>query len=124
MKKLTLLFLLFISISEARYRHVPHEWNTNALCLSNNFWSATASWYYVDWLGAYYQTENWWIYHCDKGWLYPESDGQKGVWFYWQISESWVWTNEDTYPWAYDASAGKWFDFCVKHEAKIVASID
>ena len=119
MKKLILLFLLFISIMEARHRHVPEEWNTKAVCLSENFWDAKASWHYLDWLGAYYQTENFWIYHCDKGWLYPESDGTQGVWFYWNRSSSWVWTNAKVYPWAYNTFDQKWFDFCVKPQVTL-----
>ena len=101
---------------------VAVEWNTNDICLEQDFGSITSigAWYVSSWLHAYYQTPEWWIYHCDKGWLYPESDGNSGVWFYWQQTSSWVWTHKDVYPMAYDAGNGQWFDFCIKPGKEVV----
>ena len=124
MKRLILFFLLCASLINARYRHVPLEWNTEAICLAQKFWESSASWYYLEWLGTYYQTEEWWIYHCDKGWLYPESDGAQGVWFYWSLTKSWVWTHSDVYPFAYNTFDNKWFDFCVKPTHEIIAHLE
>lgn len=101
---------------------VAVEWNTNDVCLEQDFGAITSigAWYVSSWLHAYYQTPEWWIYHCDKGWLYPESDGNSGVWFYWQQTSSWVWTHKDVYPMAYDAGNDQWFDFCIKPGKEVV----
>ena len=96
---------------ELRNRHVAQEWNTFALNLDDNMLSA-GSWHYLDWFGAYYQTEDWWIYHCEKGWLYPEGDNKQGVWLYWETINSWVWTRADVYPIAWNNNAQAWFNFC------------
>ena len=112
MKKIIILFLLIVSSLVAqRNRHVREEWNTTALNLSDNFLSGN-SWHYLDWFGAYYQTEDWWIYHCEKGWLYPEGDKNCGVWLFWEQTHSWVWTHGDVYPQAWDNETQQWFNFC------------
>ena len=115
------IYFIFIILSNnlfsQRNRHVELEWNTSSICLNEDFLVASESWYYLDWLGAYYQTYDFWIYHCDKGWLFPESDGNLGVWFFWDRSQSWIWTRWDIYPMAYDSFNGEWFDFCVKPDS-------
>jgi len=117
MKKL--IVLLFIASSLfGRVRHVAVEWNTDAVCLEENFGALTnqGGWFFSPWLHAYFQTPDWWVYHCDKGWLFPESDGNQGVWFYWSRAGSWVWTRSVVYPLAFDEWSGEWFNFCVKPE--------
>jgi hypothetical protein len=117
MNKLLITTLFLCSISQLngqRQRHVQREWNTDAQCLNDSFASTYDTWYYSPWLGPYYQTGDWWIYHCQKGWIYPESDGAEGVWLYWSRTSSWIWTHRDVYPLAYDISAEQWFDFCTK----------
>ena len=109
-----ILFLAVSPLLGRRDRHVAEEWNTNALNLESNLFGLVISWHFSPWLGAYYQTPEWWVFHCEKGWLYPESDGNKGVWFYWHKKSSWVWTREGIYPYAWDASKEAWFDFCIK----------
>ena len=114
MKKLiTMLSLCAVltTVAEYRNRHVAEEWNTKAINLSQDVFSAE-SWHYLDWFGAYYQTYDWWIYHCDKGWLYPESDGDCGVWFWYPSIDSWVWTHCNVYPYAWDNNLQQWFNFC------------
>ena len=41
--------------------------------------------------------------------MYPESDGNKGVWLYWDITETWIWTRSDVYPMAWDNFTKTWF---------------
>lgn len=117
MRYLVLVYL-FIKMSlplcGGRFRHVQREWNTTAQNLEGNAFHSMNSWHYLDWLGVYYQTEEWWIYHCDKGWLYPEGTSELGVWFYWQDKKSWVWTRKDIYPFAWHDTEDMWIDFCVK----------
>ena len=96
----------------ARFRHVKEEWNTRSVNLSKGLSFSIDSWHYLDWFGAYYQTGEFWICHCNKGWMYPESDGNKGVWFYWQNTQRWIWTNESSYPFAWDSVEKDWFNFC------------
>ena len=124
MKRIFITALLSVcTLYSARNRGpVAVEWNTNDICLEQDFGSitSTGAWYVSSWLHAYYQTPEWWIYHCDKGWLYPESDGNSGVWFYWQQTSSWVWTHKDVYPMAYDTGNGQWFDFCIKPGKEVV----
>jgi len=124
MKKVTIIILLLAGIldSAPRSRHVAEEWNTSARFLSTNMLSSGIGWYASPWLSVYYQTEDWWIYHCTKGWLYPESDGNKGVWLYWEQTGDWVWTREDTYPIAYNVSLNQWFNFCVSNEKDTIAA--
>ena len=128
MKKLIVLLFIASSIYGVRFspsncktnkpvprqRHVPIEWNTDAVCLGNSFVPNQGNWYFSPWLHAYFQSPEWWIYHCDKGWLFPESDGNQGVWFFWQRVDSWVWTRSDVYPLAFDTRSRQWFNFCVK----------
>ena len=112
MKKIIILFLLLASTLVAqRYRYVQEEWNTPAINLAEDFLSSN-SWHYLDWFGVYYQTQDWWIYHCEKGWLYPESDEDCGVWLFWEQTQGWVWTHCDVYPQAWDNETQQWFNFC------------
>jgi hypothetical protein len=97
---------------ELRNRHVAQEWNTYAINIEENIFSQANAWHYLSWFGAYYQTEEWWIYHCEKGWLYPESDNNLGAWLYWEKTNSWIWTRADVYPMAWDNGAQAWFNFC------------
>ena len=113
MKKIFLILIIpCLLFSKARYRHVQEEWNTKSVNLNRSLSFSVNSWHYLDWFGAYYQTGDFWIYHCNKGWMYPESDGNEGVWFYWGNTESWVWTNESVYPFAWDSVQKDWFNFC------------
>ena len=112
MKKFILLALLIATpLMGQRSRHVAEEWNTKAVNLSDSFLSGNA-WHYLDWFGAYFQTEDWWIYHCDKGWLYPEGDEGCGVWLFWENEQSWVWTHGEVYPQAWNPQTQQWFNFC------------
>jgi len=114
MKKLiTMLSLCAVLTAEGEYRnrHVAEEWNTKAINFTQDL-AVVESWYYLDWFGAYYQTYDWWIYHCDKGWLYPESDNNCGVWLWYPIINSWVWTHCDVYPYAWNNNTQQWFNFC------------
>lgn len=113
MKKFILLTLLIAGSLEAqRHRHVQQEWNTDAVNLEQNVFSLSNSWHISPWLGAYYQTEDWWIFHCTKGWMYPESDGAGGAWLYWPLENGWIWTNRDVYPLAWNAETQQWFNSC------------
>ena len=115
-----LLFLATLSFGQ-RNRHVALEWNSDADRISPSLSSFVASgWYNSPWLGAYYQHEEWWIYHCEKGWLYPENTSDQGVWFYWVDINRWVWTHEDVYPWGWDGKYEAWFNFCIKSDEVLV----
>ena len=116
LKLVAVLAALGCGVSEARNRHVAKVWNTEDVCLEQSFGNLTTTggWYMSSWLHAYFQTPDWWIYHCDKGWLFPESDTGMGVWFYWKRENKWVWTRHDVYPLAYSVSDQNWFNFCVK----------
>jgi hypothetical protein len=113
-KIIALICLLSVTSMHSRDRHVALEWNTTARCLNDDFRTGGVGWYLSPWFSAYYQTEDWWIYHCSKGWMYPESDGNQGVWLYWSKPNAWIWTREDVYPLAYNTSTQEWFDFCEK----------
>ena len=111
--KYIIIFLLFSSfLLGARFRHVSTEWNTESINLDRNLSFSGSSWHFLSWLGVYYQTEDWWIYHLEKGWLYPESDGNMGVWFYCEDFQSWIWLREDIYPLAWDSGLDSWINFC------------
>ena len=117
MYKYTILLLLLTSGLQAqRMRHVPIEWNAQSICLEQNFMQLAnaGGWHVSPWLGVYFQTPQWWIYHCEKGWMYPESDTSQGVWFYWQKTGSWIWTRQDVYPFAWDNFTENWINFCLK----------
>ena len=119
MKYLTLFFLLVVSLyGEFRYRHVAEAWNTRAVAVDSNMFNQANSWHYLDWFGTYYQTD-WWIYHCDKGWLYPEGDNNVGVWFFEARTNRWAWTRSDVYPLAWDHTFKTWFNFCVPSQHTI-----
>ena len=95
----------------ARNRHVAEEWNTRSINLQgHNNLGGLNGWHYLDWFGAYYQSQDWWIYHYKNGWMYPESDGREGVWLYWDATDSWIWTRGDFYPVAWDMFTETWFE--------------
>jgi hypothetical protein len=105
MKKFILLALLIATpLAGQRDRHVQEEWNTDAVNLEQNVFSATDAWHVSPWLGGYYQTGDWW--------MYPESDGSGGVWLYWPIENGWIWTNRDVYPLAWNTETQQWFNSC------------
>ena len=105
------IFLLFVPLLfSARDRHVSIEWNTESVNLGNGLVFAGDSWHFLPWFGFYYQTGDWWIYHLKEGWLYPESDGGEGVWFYSNNSQSWIWLREDVYPWAWSQKLNSWIN--------------
>ena len=118
MKKVLFLILILSNI-HGRDRGVALEWNSDAVCLEDDWGKliSVGGWHYSPWIGAYFQTCDFWVYHCDKGWLLPESDGNQGVWFYWGKTDSWVWTRRDIYPFAWDSFTENWMDFCVKPSA-------
>jgi hypothetical protein len=112
MKKILLLLIIPLMLcGEARNRHVSQEWNTDAINLEQNIFASNA-WHVSPWLGVYFQTDEWWIYHCDKGWMYPESDGAGGVWLFRERTGNWIWTNRDVYPFAWDSFTKNWINFC------------
>ena len=117
MKKLITIISLCALLTEShaqRSRHVAEEWNTKSVNLSPTAIGSGSAWHYLDWFGAYYQTYDWWIYHCEKGWLYPESDGSCGVWLWDPSRDSWIWTRGNIYPYAWDNKLLQWFNFCDK----------
>ena len=113
----SLLVSLMLSITpvdaqQYRSRHVQEEWNTRAYNLQEGINFSGNCWHHLDWFGTYYQTQDWWIYHCEKGWLYPESDSSCGVYLYWDKIGNWIWTKRDVYPWAWNYETESWFNFC------------
>jgi len=106
MKKILLLLLLpFIACG---------TWDVNALNLSSVLQNTESNWKYLDWLGAYYETESGWIYHNKQGWIYPSLDPNNGIWFYWEMIDSWVWTHPQIYPTAWDSFTENWFQWEVR----------
>jgi hypothetical protein len=120
--KYFIILLLLTSLSFGqRSRHVALEWNSDADPINPSFASFSAvGWRNSPWLGAYYQHEEWWIYHCEKGWLYPKNTHNQGVWFYWAETNRWVWTHKDVYPWGWDVERESWFNFCIKGDEVLV----
>ena len=100
MKKKLLLFLLpFVACG---------EWNSHAISLASVLQNTESNWHYLNWFGAYYQTESGWIHHHRNGWMYPQIANQ-GTWFYWNIIGEWIWTRWDLYPLAWDSFTETWF---------------
>ena len=125
MKKLIIILSLcavLTAAAEYRNRHTAPEWNTSSRYLNLSIKSGGTGWYVSPWFSAYYQTGDWWIYHCTKGWMYPESDGAMGVWLFRPLDESWIWTRADVYPLAYDSFNNEWFNFCGKDEEGTIAA--
>ena len=116
MKKILLILALCHCTTghAQRSRHVSEEWNTKAINLNEDMIGSSEAWHYLNWFGSYYQTGDWWIYHCEKGWLYPESDGDCGVWLYYPAMDSWIWAHCDVYPYAWNSKLNQWFNFCEK----------
>ena len=51
-------------------------------------------WYESDWLGAFYDAGNNWIYHPELGWLYSEKIDASNFWFY-DEKLGWLWTGPE-----------------------------
>ena len=64
---------------------------------------------YLNWFGAYYQSGDWWIYHINHGWIYPEADETAGVKLY--INDTWVWTCSEIYPYVWRYMDDTWYTF-------------
>ena len=87
-----------------------------------NFRNDPGHWWRSHWFGLFYRPAavGWyefdqrtfpteWMYHLWLGWVYPGEATPDSVWFWQQSSESWMWTNRDTFPVMYSHSSGLWF---------------
>jgi hypothetical protein len=77
----------------------PLSWESKDL---GNFWHQS------DWLGTFFSNDRGWVYHSSLGWLYVESDGQDGYWFWDSFWTTWWWTTEQFYPWIYRNDLLNW----------------
>ena len=105
-----ILMLVVVSIATsapARNRHVAPAWNYTAINIQGSEFTGTGgSWHYLNWFGAYYQGD-WWIYHINHGWMYPEADEATGVRLY--INNNWVWTCDQVYPYVWKYTDSTWY---------------
>ncbi|MEK9773708.1 MAG: hypothetical protein VW576_09105, partial [Opitutae bacterium] len=76
--------------------------------------SLDSSWFFSDWLGAFFDAENGWIYHEDLEWLYW-TDSENGSWF-WSNQKDWLWTSEDVFPYLYSDNSGDWIYLSLSSE--------
>jgi hypothetical protein len=73
-----------------------------------------SGWFFSEWLGAFFDGENGWIYHEDLEWLYW-TDSSDGNWF-WSNQKDWLWTSEDVFPYLYSDNSGDWIYLSISTE--------
>jgi len=67
-------------------------------------------WKKSNWFGAYFNSDDNWIYHQHHGWLFSFSNLQNSLWL-WSPSQKWLWTNSDVYPHLFRHKDGDWLYF-------------
>lgn len=70
------------------------------------------------WFGRFQGGTDDWILHQEIGWVYTGNVTSTGnMWLYSLVRESWIWTNEDTFPVLYDSSSSSWLLIVVISDA-------
>ncbi len=67
-------------------------------------------WFYLDWFGYYWVSENIWIFHYELGWLYPKGKGSYDNWLYFP-KHGWMWTGKYVYPFFYSYPESTWYKY-------------
>ena len=67
-------------------------------------------WYFLKWLGYYWESQVEWVYHFDFGWIYPTGHGSYNNWLYFP-KQGWMWTNSYSYPYFYSNKESSWFRY-------------
>ena len=69
-------------------------------------------WFKNNWLGSFYQSEIWWCYHIDLGWIYPASVTENSLWI-WSPRMGWLWIDAEKYldSLAWSANEENWLYF-------------
>ena len=70
--------------------------------------SVESKWFYVNWLGSFFQSKDDWVYHEEWGWIYPTGFGSYDNWIYFP-KVGWVWTSKFAYPYFYSSPEGEWY---------------
>ncbi|MDG0964934.1 MAG: InlB B-repeat-containing protein, partial [Opitutales bacterium] len=69
-------------------------------------------WFNNNWLGSFYQSDIWWCYHVDLGWIYPAAVTENSLWI-WSPKIGWVWIDAEKYldSFAWSANEENWLYF-------------
>lgn len=66
-------------------------------------------WHETEWFGLFNDDFFPFVYHWDHGWLYCSDEGvPTGSMWMWDFSLDWFWTNDQFYPYLYQASTDTW----------------
>jgi formylglycine-generating enzyme required for sulfatase activity len=68
------------------------------------------NWYFLDWFGYYWLSEDTWIFHYEFGWIYPSGKGSYDNWLYFQ-KHGWMWTCKYVYPYFYSYKDSVWYKY-------------
>ena len=68
------------------------------------------NWYYLDWFGYYWLSEDKWIFHYEFGWIYPSGKGSYDNWLY-LPKHGWMWTCKYAYPYFYSHIDSNWYKY-------------
>lgn len=68
------------------------------------------NWYYLDWFGHYWLSEDEWIFHYEFGWIYPSGKGSYDNWLYFP-KHGWMWTCKYAYPYFYSDKDSIWYQY-------------
>ena len=71
----------------------------NLLLLGSQFLGG--DWYSSPWFGDFYAYKNGWVYHSRLSWLFIHSVEGGGYWIWDSLSNAWMWTDREIYPWLY-----------------------
>lgn len=68
------------------------------------------NWYYLKWLGYYWQSRFVWVFHTEFGWVYPTGHGSYDNWIFFP-KHGWMWTNSYVYPNFYSDKDSAWYQY-------------
>ena len=71
-----------------------------SVILPNSTYLGSDNWYESSWMGVYFESSNFWLYHANLGWMYIPSSNTENFWMY-HDDLNWLWTTSTIYPWIY-----------------------
>ena len=66
------------------------------------------TWLESSWLGAFFKSNNNWLFTLNHGWVYPVGDSDDSVWLATPEGD-WLWTSNNSYPWIYKEDESIWY---------------
>ena len=86
-------------LPDGNYSVADNPTNISAI-LPNSTYLGSDNWYESSWMGVYFESSNFWLYHANLGWMFIPSSNTENFWMY-HDDLQWLWTTSTIYPWIY-----------------------